>query len=245
MNKRTTLILFYTGVALVCAAILAVVNIFIVPHLKSKGAEQQAFMDVRLETNEDWYPIEKDLEATNQAGEKVKLSDLRGKVWVVAEFFAVCPHCAVRNGAELRKVYDEFKDHPDFQMVCISVDPTEDDEEKLKAYAEALGADASKWWFLNAGDEKATHEYLEQTLKFLGVRERKDPAMIEANGRFEHDMGLLAVDREFRTIGKWDLAFQRSEMGSPEGYKALKEKMMKRIRAELDKGGESEIEGGQ
>lgn len=245
MSKKTTLILFYSGVALICAAILTLVNLVIVPGLKSKGAEQQAFMDVGLETKEDWYPIEKDLEATNQAGEKVKLSDLRGKVWVVAEFFAVCPHCAVRNGEELRKVYDEFKDHPDFQMVCISVDPAEDDVEKLKAYAEALGADVGKWWFLNAGEEKATHEYLEKTLKFLGVRERKDPEMIEANGRFEHDMGLIAVDREFRAIGKWDLAFQRSEMGSPEGYKATKEKMMARIRAELANDGEPESGTGQ
>jgi protein SCO1/2 len=165
----------------------------------------------------------------------VKLSDLRGKVWVVAEFFAVCPHCAVRNGKELREIYEAFGDHPDFQIVCISVDPQQDDVEKLKDYAEALGADSKNWWFLNAGDEKSTHEYLEQTLKFLGVRERTDPAQIEANGRFEHDMGILAVNRDFSTFGKWDLAFQRSELGTPEGYKAVKASMMERLRAELDK----------
>jgi cytochrome oxidase Cu insertion factor (SCO1/SenC/PrrC family) len=235
MNKKTTLILFYSGVAVVCAAILALVNFVILPGLKSKGAETNDFTNVGQQRDEKWFSIEKDLVATNQAGEKVKLSDLRGKVWVVAEFFAVCPHCAVRNGKELREIYEAFGDHPDFQIVCISVDPQQDDVEKLKDYAEALGADSKNWWFLNAGDEKSTHEYLEQTLKFLGVRERTDPAQIEANGRFEHDMGILAVNRDFSTFGKWDLAFQRSELGTPEGYKAVKASMMERLRAELDK----------
>lgn len=235
MTKQTTLILFYTGVALVCAAILALVNFVILPGLKAKGAETDAFVNVGQQREEQWYPIEKDLVATNQAGESVKLSDLRGKVWVVAEFFAVCPHCAVRNGKELREIYDQFKDHPDFHIVCISVDPKADDVEKLKDYAEALGADSKNWWFLNAGDEKSTHEYLEKTLKFLGVRERTEPAQIEANGRFEHDMGILAVNRDFSTFGKWDLAFQRSELGTPDGYKAVKKAMMERIRTELDK----------
>ena len=235
MTKTTTLTLFYAGVALVCAAILALVNFLILPGLKTKGAETIDFANVGRQRQEAWFPIGKDLVATNQAGETVKLSDLRGKVWVVAEFFAVCPHCAVRNGKELREIYDAFKDHPDFHIVCISVDPQQDDVEKLKDYAEALGADSKNWWFLNAGDEKATHEYLEKTLKFIGVRERTDPAQIEANGRFEHDMGLLAVSRDFSTFGKWDLAFQRSELGTPEGYKSVKSAMMTRLREELDK----------
>ena len=235
MSKTKTLILFYTGVALVCAAILALVNLVILPSLKMKGRETDVFLDVGQQQAEEWFAIEKDLVATNQAGETVKLSDLRGKVWVVAQFFAVCPHCAVRNGKELRDMYDAFKDHPDFHIVCISVDPEADDVEKLKEYAAALGAEAGNWWFLNAGDEKATHEYLEKELNFLGIRERTDPAQIEASGRFEHDMGVLAVGRDFSAFGKWDLAFQRSTMGSPEGYEAVKKAMMARIRAELDK----------
>ena len=236
MTKRTTIILFYCGVALVCAAILSVVNFLIVPNVRSQAKETEAFMNSGQEEEKQWFPIEKDLTAVNQAGEEVKLSDLRGKVWVVAEFFAVCPHCAVRNGAELRTIYDEFKDHPDFHMVCISVDPETDDAEKLGDYAEALGAEAEDWWFLNAGDEKATHEYLENTLKFFGIRERTDPAEIEANGRFQHDMGLLLVDRDFNVIGKWPLSDARSEEGrklNPGLYEKLKKEMSDRIRKEL------------
>jgi protein SCO1/2 len=246
MSKKTTIILFYAGVALICAAILAVVNLLILPGLKGKGTDTESFVDVGQQTQEQWFPIGADLAATNQAGESVKLSDLRGKVWVVAEFFAVCPHCAVRNGAELRGIYDEFKDNPDFQMVCISVDPETDDVGRLKDYAEALGADKGDWWFLNAGEEKATHEYLENTLKFFGIRERVDKEDIEANGRFKHDMGLVVVDRDFNVIGKWPLADARSEEGrklNPKLYEKLKAEMFDRIREELDKGSEPEAVG--
>ena len=240
MTKRTTIILFYCGVALVCAAILSVVNFLIVPSIRGQDQETEVFQNTGHTEEKQWFPIEKDLAAVNQAGEQVKLSDLRGKVWVVAEFFAVCPHCAVRNGAELRVIYDEFKDHPDFHMVCISVDPDTDDAEKLGDYAEALGAVAEDWWFLNAGDEKATHDYLENTLKFFGLRERTDPAEIEANGRFQHDMGLILVDRDFNVIGKWPLSDARSEEGrkqNPGLYETMKEEMYGRIRKELGKEG--------
>ena len=238
MSKRTTLIIFYSCVALICVAILAVVNLYIVPQIQAKGRSAEAFIHKGKQVEQEWYPIEKDLAATNQAGEKVKLSDLRGKVWVVAEFFAVCPHCAVRNGTELRAIYDQFKDHPDFHIVCISVDPKEDGVEKLKDYSTALGAEVSNWWFLNSGDEKETHEYLEKTLKFFGIRVNTDPEIIKSSGRFSHDMGLMLVDRNFTVVGKWPLADARSEEGrklDPGNYEKLKKEMLDKISAELAK----------
>ena len=234
MKRNTTIALFYAGVAIVSIAILALA--FTIRGRMPKP-DVTSIVDVGKETVFDWFPINNDLEAVNQDGEKVRLSDLRGKVWIVAEFFAVCPHCAVRNGAELRKIYDAFKDHPDFHIVCITVDPGNDQQEKLREYAEALSAETGKWWFLNAGDEATTHAYLENELKFFAIRERTDPADIEANGRFSHDLGLLLVDRDFRVVGKWPLAEARSDNArqiDPGMYERLKTEMFARIRSELD-----------
>ena len=235
MKRTTTLALFYSGVALLCAVILGIAF-----YLRSRLPEpdMEVIVDAGRANTTEWFEIGKDLEAVNQNGETVKLSDLRGKVWLVAEFFAVCPHCAVRNGQELRAIYDQFRDHPDFHVVCITVDPEQDDREKLADYAKALGADVSDWWFLNAGDMKATHEYLEKELKFFGIRERSDPADIKANGRFAHDLGFLLVDRDWRVIGKWPLADARSEEArqrDPGLYERLKTELEQRIREELEK----------
>jgi len=236
MTTKAKIIAIYGTVAVISAGIIAG-GMWLRSGLR-KPQEAPLTVESGKETQKEWFPIARDFTAVNQAGETVRLSQLKGKVWLVAEFFAVCPHCAMRNGAELRVIYDEFKNHPDFQMVCISVDPQADTVEKLKDYASALGADNRNWWFLNGGDEKAVHDYLEHELKFFGIRERKDPADIEANGRFSHDLGFLVVDRDFQVIGKWPLADARSEEAmkrQPELYDTLKAELFARIRAELAK----------
>ena len=236
MKRNTTIALFYTSVALICVSIVSIALWL------SKGLNTPYQAPLVINTGKDtasqWFEIAKDLPAVNQDNQAVKLSDLRGKVWIAAEFFAICPHCAVRNGEELRKIYDEFKNHPDFHIACISVDPANDKQEKLADYAKALSAETKNWWFLNAGDAKTTHEYLEKELKFFGIRERTDPLDIEANGRYAHDLGFILVDRDFKVIGKWPLADARSEDAKkrdPDLYQKLKNELFGRIRQELEK----------
>lgn len=235
MNDRRKIILIYSVVAVFSVAFLALAI-----HLSRQVPEQEepAFSNVSAPKEEKFFPIQSDFGGVNQAGQDVKLSDLKGKVWLVAEFFAICPHCAVRNGEEMKSLYEKFKDHPDFHIVCISVDPKTDTPERLKEYAGALGADVADWWFMSHPDEKETHDYLEKVLGFFAVRERTDPADVESNGRFAHDLGITLVDREWNVVGKWPLADARSEEGrklDPEAYERLKNELHQRIESELEK----------
>lgn len=235
MNRKSTIFLFYSAVAIVSAAILGLA-FFLRSRLPQP--DMAAIVNPGKQTTDGWFVIGKDLDAINQEGRHVRLSDLKGKVWVVAQFFAVCPHCAVRNGEELHKLYAEFGSHPDFHIACITVDPDQDKQEQLATYGKALNADPKNWWFLNAGDAQATHKYLEEELKFFAVKERTDPVDIETNGRYAHDLGFLLVDRDFRVIGKWPLADARSEEArtrDPNLYGQLKKEMFDRIRIELAK----------
>jgi cytochrome oxidase Cu insertion factor (SCO1/SenC/PrrC family) len=242
MSDRRKIILIYGVVAVVSVAFLA----FAI-YLGSKVPEQEepAYVQTGAEEAEIFFPIRNDFTGVNQAGRTVKLSDLKGKVWIVAEFFAICPHCAVRNGVELKSIYDEFKEHPDFHAVCVSVDPLFDTPERLAEYAEALGADPEDWWFMSHPHEKETHDYLEQELKFMRVRERLDPLDRESNGRFDHDMAITLVDREWNVVGKWNLFGARSEEGrtlDPELYEKMKAQLHARLREELEKNETAGIE---
>jgi len=236
MSRKLTITLFYTGVALFSALILFIA-FKLRPGLTTSYTPPIA-IDTGKVTASEWFPIEQDLAGINQDGEQVSLFDLRGKVWLLGQFFAVCPQCAVRNGTEMRAIYDAFREHPDFHVVCVTVDPKEDGQAKLSDYATALGAETKNWWFLNAGDEKATHEYLEKQLGFFGIREYTDPLDIETKGRFAHDLGLMVVNRDLEVIGKWPLADARSpdaQERDPGLYDRLKSEMLDRIRTELDR----------
>ena len=167
MTTKGKIIAIYGAVAVISAGIIAG-GMWLRSGLR-KPQEPSLTIESGKETQKEWFPVTRDFTAVNQAGETVRLSQLKGKVWLVAEFFAVCPHCAMRNGAELRVIYDEFKDHPDFQMVCISVDPQTDTVEKLKDYASALGADNRNWWFLNGGDEMKDGKAVEA----VGLEQRR------------------------------------------------------------------------
>ncbi|MBB5352346.1 cytochrome oxidase Cu insertion factor (SCO1/SenC/PrrC family) [Haloferula luteola] len=193
--------------------------------------------DVGAAKVETFFPIEENFEMVRQDGEKVSIEDLRGKVTVLTEFFAVCPHCAVRNGSELRELVKLYGDDADFRLVCISVDPETDGLEELKAYGEVLGAKPEQWWFASGGETAATHRYLEEVLRFFKIRERKDPLDIQSNGRYAHDLGLLLIDRDLNVVGKWPLADARSEEGrsrDPQLYERLKEDLHQHIEKQLD-----------
>lgn len=237
MKRRTTIALFYTGIFLFSACVIAF-SMWLATGLDDPYQAPAPVVNTGKDIAPQWFEISEDLAATTQDNQAVKLSDLRGKVWIAAEFFAICPHCAVRNGEELRKIYDEFGKNPDFHIACISVDPETDTPEKLRDYASAVSADSKNWWFLNAGNAQMTHHYLEHVLKFFGIRERTNPLEIETNGRYAHDLGFILVDRDFKVIGKWPLADARSEEGKkldPLLYGKLKDELFARIRLELAK----------
>lgn len=166
--------------------------------------------DVGRAENAEMLTLEEDLVATNQDGEEVRISDLSDKVFLVAEFFAECPMCAARNGEQLVKFYQRYKEHPDFHIVCVSVDPETDDVERLSEYAEALGADSSDWWFLT-GSREELHRYMEEEMKFLGIRERQNEAEIAEKGRFSHDMGLAVFGKGLVMLEKKDLFFAKEQ----------------------------------
>lgn len=229
MNAKV--IAIYTFVVI---ASVAMVVFFI--RVGSHVPETPVASNVGSEVPDTLFPIEVDLEMTRQDGEAVKLSDLKGEVTVLAQFFAVCPKCAVRNGRDLLDLYNTFGDDPDFRILCISVDPDTDGVEELSAYAETLEADASNWWFTRTDDQAEIHRFLEEELKFFKIRERTDPVDIASNGRYAHDLDLLLIDREMNVVGKYPLAQAASDEGrklDPTRYEREKESLYARIREEL------------
>lgn len=72
-----------------------------------------------------------DFELETLAGNKLKLSDLRGKK-VILNFWATwCPPCKVEM-PEMQKFYDEYND--DVEIIAVNLTASETNEKKVKHY---------------------------------------------------------------------------------------------------------------
>ena len=150
MTDKKKIQLIYLGVAAICAMILGVS--FWLTTLRGKLREDNAPIveGAGKEEAGDLWELEKDLDLVKQDGAAVKISDLKNKVWVAAQYYTSCPMCAARNANSLLGVYNEYKNEEDFQVVCFSVDPEEDTLEKLQEMTKSLSVDPSNWWFVKA-----------------------------------------------------------------------------------------------
>jgi cytochrome oxidase Cu insertion factor (SCO1/SenC/PrrC family) len=75
-----------------------------------------------------------DFSFTNQDGKKITEWDVDGKVYVAEYFFTTCQGiCPIMN-ANMRRVYDAFKDEPGFMILSHTCMPETDSIPLLKAY---------------------------------------------------------------------------------------------------------------
>lgn len=116
-------------------------------------------------------------------------NDSLGKfIYVTDFFFTSCPSICPKVMKEMLRLHEEFKNEPLVKLVSFTIDPKRDTPSKLKLYADNLGIDQGKWWFLT-GDKDYTFE-LANTY-FIVAKEDKD-----APGGFDHSGMIVLVDKE-------------------------------------------------
>ncbi len=203
MSDTKKIITIYATVIVVSALIM-----FIAFAIRGKNHELAEIKDTpqyQKEANfEAVLQLEEDFLFTNQDGEEVRISDLKGKVWAFAQFYAFCPMCAERNDQGLKALYEKFKADPDFMVVCVTVDPENDSTKQLKTYANALDADTSDWLFLT-GDPEPMKRYMIDVIKYQTIVKRENPEEAARLGTYEHDMSIAIFNRDLGMVKRHDL----------------------------------------
>ncbi|MBC7827746.1 MAG: SCO family protein [Chitinophagaceae bacterium] len=85
---------------------------------------------------------------TNQNGEQVTQQDVVGKVYVAEYFFTTCPSICPMMNNNMKKIYEEYKDEPDFLILSHTCDPENDNPGRLRQYSDSLNVNTKKWVFL-------------------------------------------------------------------------------------------------
>ena len=156
----------------------------------------------------------------NQDSLLVTNADVNGKVYVAEYFFTTCPGICPDMNQNLRTVYDEFKQDPDFLILAHTSDPETDSPQVLKAYADSMQVDTKKWIFLT-GRKDSLYNMARQSYTI------DDPAnnLKSIDDDFVHSQFWALVDKEGNVRKIYD-GLKQSEVRSMirEIRKLLKDK---------------------
>ena len=119
----------------------------------------------------DLYTVMKvpEFNLTDQNNKKINNHDMLGKVYLVEFFYSKCPTiCPVMN-QNMRHIEDAVN-NPNFGIISISIDPTNDTPEVLKNHAAMMGAKSPNWHFLT-GDRDYIGKIADQFNIYVGDKE--------------------------------------------------------------------------
>ena len=124
-------------------------------------------------------------ELVNQDNKKITNETYKGKVYVLEFFFTTCPSICPKMNQSMLAIENKFFGNPNFGIVSITIDPSHDTPEVLKAHAKVLGVKSSNWNFLT-GDKDYIFNLANKGFNLYAGENSK------VNGGFEHS-GLFAL----------------------------------------------------
>jgi protein SCO1 len=157
---------------------------------------------------------------TTQTGEKLSLSDLKGKVLLVGFVFTTCNGSCRATTHRMAQVQERLKargldKEGSVRLLSITLDPARDTPEKLHDYMRLYDVDAANWTFLTG-----TPTVVARTVAGWGMWAR--PA---ANGQLDHPSRVFLVDRQRRIREIYNLAFLKPAWVAQDIELLLKEKV--------------------
>jgi protein SCO1/2 len=130
-----------------------------------------------------------ELRLTNQAGERVDVQELRGKVVMLTAVYASCPHTCPVILTQAKRVIGELtpEERADVRVVAVTMDPGHDSPEILAELAGRHGM-AVPLYSLVTGEVTEVERVLDE----MGVARKRDPE----TGVIDHANLFLLLDRE-------------------------------------------------
>lgn len=140
---------------------------------------------------------------TAQSGETYTRDNLLGQLTVLDFFFTNCPAICPALSRSMKQIQDAVGDRG-VRLVSVSVDPTNDTIDTLRAHAQEIGADPNVWTFLRADDFEQVRRLSEDGLK-LGLSLDDSRPIKTRTGAdmpwIDHTGKLVLLDQNARVIG--------------------------------------------
>jgi protein SCO1/2 len=139
-----------------------------------------------------------DFAFVNQVGDTIRKENMAGKIYVADFFFTTCPTICPVMKKEMLRVFEQFKEEPNFRILSHSIDPTHDTQAVLMDYAEKLGVPNAATWNFLTGDQEKIFEIGQTSYLTTTMADDLEP------GGFLHSGAFLLVDQQGRIRGVYD-----------------------------------------
>jgi protein SCO1/2 len=136
---------------------------------------------------------------TRQDGQQISNKDVLGKTVIVEYFFTTCKGICPKMNRNMAKIHEQLKGEKDFLILSHTVDPDTDSVPTLKRYADSIGADPSKWWFLTGKKED-----LYRTARESYILDDPKNSSKNISEQFLHTQFFCLVDRDGVVRGIYD-----------------------------------------
>lgn len=147
--------------------------------------------------NDTVYPTIQSFNFINQDSIEVTEKIFDGKIYIADFIFLNCPTICPKMTNEMAKIYEAYKSNPNILFISHTIDPEHDSIPRLKSYAENLGVDSKKWFFVTGNKDKI---YLLAEESYFATAYSDSTAP----GGYVHSGGLLLVDKNKHIRGVYD-----------------------------------------
>lgn len=136
---------------------------------------------------------------TNQDGERFTNENVKGRVYVAEFFFTTCPGICPDMNRNMRLVYEEFKNEPDFLILAHTSDPDTDSVSQLRAFADEMKVNTDKWVFVT-GRKDSLYNMARQSYTIDDPKNN----LKSIDDQFLHSQFFALVDRQGNVIKIYD-----------------------------------------
>ena len=161
-----------------------IVNNTIVDNTRMSTAKSQE-ADVVVDTSKKLLALQEvpAFDFINQDSQAITNDFYKGKVYVVEFFFSSCTTiCPIMN-RNMLQVSQEFASQENFGIASISIDPSFDTPQVLKAYASRYKATHPNWNFLT-GDKDTIHKLSNEGFKLFAAQDKDEIDGFSHSGLF-------------------------------------------------------------
>jgi protein SCO1 len=168
-------------------SVFIIISVFFM--LSACSGDFEGNMDVKVQ----------DFTNTNQNGEKVGLSDLKGKVWLASFIFTNCTTVCPPMTRNMSEVQDRLNEEgvQNYEIVSFSIDPERDTPDALKTYISHYDADEANWNLLTGYTQEEISTFAEKSFQSLAV---PDPN----TDQFVHMTSFYLVDQEGTVVKSYN-----------------------------------------